>query len=193
MTLNTVPHTLNFSLGAQKPDNSTGTVGTVSFTGFPADAQTVILDDGFKPITFEFDAVVLATGQVVFTDLVLPADGDLITLVDAKGNSVTFEMDSGGGVAPGNTAVTIGATNDACAVNLRAAIVASILRMAAVGALGDVDLTQDDHGTAGNTNIIETGTNITHTDFTGGDEPVAAGSNYPVAIAAIDGDQDSLS
>lgn len=59
-----------------------------------------------------------------------PNDGDQFTIADGT-NAVVFEFESGGGVGPGNTAVTIGADIEATMDNLVIAINASVLTITA--------------------------------------------------------------
>jgi hypothetical protein len=65
-----------------------------------------------------------------FLDAVQPSDGETVTIGDYT-TTVVFEFESGGGVTPGNTAVTIGADVWETLDNLIAAVNASALTVAA--------------------------------------------------------------
>ena len=58
-----------------------------------------------------------ASEQMAITTAAQPADTETVTI-----NGVTYEFDSGGGVTPGNIAVTIGIDTDATSSNLEAQI-----------------------------------------------------------------------
>lgn len=85
-------------------------------------------------------------GSSAFLFLANPADGETITV--EYGTSLVYEFDNGGGVAPGNIAVTIGAGTAATVINLLAAIqfnqanVHPVLLTAAVDSLGIVGNSQ---------------------------------------------------
>lgn len=164
-------------------DTSLAATGSVVFTGLPLDGETVIISDGFVARTFEFDTAAAATGSVTIA-AGNAVDGDKITLIDAEGRTVVFEFDNNAALT-GDVAVTIGATNLLSTTNLVNAINNHpTLRITAVdGGLGVTNLTQDLVGTAGNTVITETGTDISKVDFTGG-ENLAAGTpgNIPVLL-----------
>jgi len=151
------------------------------FTGLPVDGETVIINDGFVARTFEFDSATAATGSVTIA-VGNAADGDKITLIDAAGRTVVFEFDNNAALT-GDVAVAIGGTNALSAANLVSAInLHPTLAITAVdGGSGLVNLTQDIVGTAGNTVITETGTNITKVDFSGG-ENLAAGTPGNIAV-----------
>lgn len=59
-----------------------------------------------------------------------PSDGDTVTVTNGLGVSITFEFESGGGVAAGNVSVTIGGSDSATADNLNTAMLGT------VGAIG---------------------------------------------------------
>lgn len=164
-------------------DTAVAATGSIVFTGLPTDGQTVIISDGFVARTFEFDAATAATGSVTIA-VGNAADGDKITLIDAAGRTVVFEFDNNAALT-GDVAVSIGAANTDSAANLVQAINnhPTLAITAADGGSGVVNLTQDIVGTAGNTVITETGTNISKTDFASG-ENLAAGTpgNIPVLL-----------
>lgn len=100
------------------------------------------------------------------------ADGETITLTDARGLTKTFEMNSDNNTTPGNIVVPIGASADTATANLVGYINASGLRMIAVRSdfdnqTYDITLTQIDAGTSGQTTITETAAHLTvQTAFT---------------------------
>lgn len=55
-----------------------------------------------------------------------PSDGDTVTVTNGLGQSVTFEFESGGGVAAGNVSVTIGGSDSDTADNLNAAMFGTV-------------------------------------------------------------------
>ncbi len=85
-------------------------------------------------------------GSAAFTFLANPADGETVTV--EYGTAVVYEFDNGGGVAPGNIAVTIGAGAAATLINLKTAIalnqpnVHTVILAAAVYSLGIVGYNQ---------------------------------------------------
>ena len=85
-------------------------------------------------------------GSAAFTFIGNPADGETVTV--EYGTAVVYEFDNGGGVAPGNIAVTIGAGAAATLINLKAAIalnqpnVHTVILAAAVDSLGIVGYNQ---------------------------------------------------
>lgn len=166
-------------------DKAVAATGSLIFTGQPTDGQTLIINDGYIARTFEFDTVAQATATVTIA-VGNAADGNTVRLTDAKGNVVTFEFESTGGVTQGNVAVTIGAANTDSATNLRNAInaqqAAGTLRMTASVTTNVVTCTQDDFGVAGNTTITVVGANLSKTDFTGGEDLAATAGSVAVRI-----------
>lgn len=155
-------------------DRAVAATGSIAFTGVPSDGETVIINDGFVARTFEFDTATAATGSVTFSTAAA-ADGDKITLIDAAGRTVVFEFDTNAALT-GDVAVAPGADADASAANFTAAVNAHpTLDITAVDAgSGVVNLTQGTVGTAGNTTVTETGTNIAKVNFTGGENLTAS-------------------
>lgn len=168
-------------------DTSIAAIGTVTFTGVPVDGETLILRDGFIARVFEFDSATAATGSVTLS-VAAPSDGEQVTLIDAAARTVIFEFDDNASIT-GDVFVTIGASEVDSAANLAQAINDHpTLDIVAVDAgAGVVNLTQGTVGLAGNTAIVETGTNIAAVSFTGG-EDLAAGTpgNAVVLLGATD-------
>lgn len=175
-------------------DIATAATGTLTFAGQPTDGDTLTLDDGQNAATvFEFDAAAASTGDFSLSGQ--PSDGDTVQLIDAQGTTVTFEFDNNATVTGGNVSVTIGANEDDTLTNLFNAITSSALRITPVLDLPNdtIDLTQDDLGVAGDTTITVSGANLAKTDFTGGDDLVAAGSNVAVQLGTnAEGSIDNL-
>ena len=166
-------------------DTALAATGSIVFTGLPTDGQTVIINDGFVARTFEFDTATAATGSVTFSTAAA-ADGDKITLIDSAGRTVVFEFDTNAALT-GDVAVAPGADETESAANFATAVnLHPTLDITAVDAGGGVvNLTQGTVGTAGNTAITETGTNIAKVDFASG-ENLTAGTpgNIPVLLGA---------
>lgn len=164
-------------------DRAVAAAGSIVFTGLPTDGETVIINDGFVARTFEFDEATAATASVTFATAAA-ADGEKITLIDAAGRTVVFEFDTNAALT-GDVAVAPGATHLTSAAAFAQAVNDHpTLDITAVDAgSGVINLTQGTVGTAGNTTVTETGTNITKTNFSGG-ENLAAGTpgNIPVLI-----------
>lgn len=128
----------------------------------------------------------LRTGKKAIAELRLDhsgsqnfTDGETIQLIDARGTTKTFEMDSNNTITSGNIKVTIGTDADSATANLVAAINASGLRMIAVRSavtnqIYAITLTQLDAGTSGETTITENATYLTiHAAFS-----AASGTTY---------------
>lgn len=162
-------------------DTAVAATGTVVFTGLPSDGETVIINDGFIARTFEFDTATAATGSVTIA-VGNANDGEQVTLIDSAGRTVIFEFDNNAALT-GDVAVQVGAANTDSAENLTQAINNHpTLDITAVNAgAGVVNLTQGTVGTAGNTTITETGTDISAVSFTSG-EDLAAGTAGNVAV-----------
>lgn len=114
----------------------------------------------------DYDGVA-ATGSIeIESDI---ADGDTVTIQDGEGTTVVFEADSNSSVTPGNVAFLIGVSEIATANNLRLAIIASALEITpdAAGA-AEINLTNDNTGTAGNIAITQTGDGMAVTGMSGG-------------------------
>ena len=85
---------------------------TISFNTITQSADSAISAD---PSSFGDQ---IRRGLVIALDNANIADGDTITLTDDIGVEVVFEFEAGGGVAPPNVAVAIGATDDDTIANL---------------------------------------------------------------------------
>mgnify|MGYP001562217567 CR=1 FL=1 len=109
-----------------------------------------------------------------------PTDAEKLDIRDTRGNPVTFEFESGGGVGLGNTAVTIGATAADTRDSLVTAINASVLLVvAAPGGGATLTVTMDDTGRG--SSITENSGDITVVESTVGMNPLRI-SAVPVSV-----------
>lgn len=159
-------------------------------------AGNLVAQIGAQPVSSSDIAYINepAGGQVVLSGI--PADGNTVEMIGVDQLVVTFEFESGGGVALGNIPVTIGVDTDTSATALRAAINANgFLRVTASGGAGTVQLTQFGgttkkpvDGQLGNTVITVVGANLAKTDFAGGQRggtwslTITAGLTFDVAV-----------
>lgn len=176
-------------------DPGLAATGSVTFTGTPADGDSVTISDGSTSVPFEFELG--ATGTVTLSGL--PNDTDSVTIGDGS-TSVTFEFDND--VSATGTPVTIGADAAATAANLITAIGGSALAVTAVAGTnpGDVDLRNAAGGAGGNVAIasVNGSGNIAVTGMTGGGvtggsvsvaiDPASAANTAANLLAAVNGD-----
>lgn len=123
------------------------------------------------------------TGSILFNAQV--DDGDIININDGF-LTVSFEFESGGGVAAGNVAVTIGGDQDASATNLRDAIMASRLNVEAIfdATTNTISLLNWNGPTPGGAiTKTDADNDMTVTDFTGG--TAAAEHVFPIGDALV--------
>jgi hypothetical protein len=106
-----------------------------------------------------------ATGTISFS--ANPSDADTVTISDGI-FEVVFEFDSNSSVVANRTAVTIGASRNDTAENLKVAIEASGLLITATRASFVVTLTNDQMGATGNVDLVQDGANITASGMGGG-------------------------
>ncbi len=134
-----------------------------------------ILRDVCNLVDITVPASVTATSSIVTDVQANYTDGQTFALIDATGQTITFEFDTvPNGVGGGNTAVDI--SGDTTADNVRDSIISAIngvggtlLITAGIGGAGTVSLTQDVGGSSGNTNVATTGGPPgTYNAFTGG-------------------------
>lgn len=127
--------------------------------------EKVRLNDGYTPsglgnVDFWFarEDCTWATGFIYLISQ--PADGATFTIDDSIA-PITFEYDSGGGVTPGNVAITIGGTLAVTAANTSTAINGTISMVRALSVTGagpyTVNLRQKIVGTTGNLAITKVG------------------------------------
>lgn len=128
--------------------------------------------------------VAVGVGQLTFATGLASGDGDVFTPIDARGTSVTFEINKTGSVTLGNVAVpvtdamTASEVRDSFLTVLQATTGLAITGVA--GGAGVADLYQNYTGTSGNTTITETGTAIAaFTSFVNG----TGGSNVLAKLA----------
>jgi len=193
---------------------SSGTLTAIAAGGAGiADGDTFELDDGVNPaVTFEFDsngsvtpgnvpvtfiAAVQATGNLTATaadPITGILDGDTFVLDDGVNPAVTFEFDTGGGVAPGNVAVTLGSTTDTSTqvkTAMLLAIAGAAIDITATSGVGDtIDLINDLAGTVGNIAITESfanGVSLFPFGMAGGIDWSTAATIRTNMVAAING------
>lgn len=120
-----------------------------------------------------------------------PSDGDTVTVTNGLGESVTFEFESGGGVAAGNVSVTIGGTASDTADNLNGAMFGTVtaigfqpIRLTALGGAEQVYLTTAGEDGCGGS-FSESAANVEvdqlHGDVDHGSPQVLAMSRTPTA------------
>jgi hypothetical protein len=117
--------------------------GQVTLTGQPADGNTLVLDDGVAPVTFEFDSNASTTGGRVAVTIGATLAATRANLIDAINGSTLI--------------ITARAHDD------QQPLQTSLI----------TDLFRETTGTAGNTSSSKTGANITVTNMTGGSTGVA--------------------
>lgn len=160
-----------------------------------------VLRDVCSLVDVVIPASVTATGSITTDVQANYTDAQTFTLVDASGQSVTFEFDTvPNGVGGGNTAIDISALTTADQV--RDAIISAVngiagglLITASNGGAATVNLAQDLGGTSGNTSIATTGGPPgTFTAFTGGagDAVVLGGAFLPTQTTAAVGSVTTL-
>jgi len=121
------------------------------------------------------------------------SDADLVTIIDAEANTLTFEFDTDNSTTGANTPVAPGATADASLTNLATAINnarnGALLNMVAIYDTGTQTLTvtQTGAGAVGNTAIVETVTPLwtIDTDFAGGVTEVSTPVATALALEAL--------
>lgn len=144
-------------------------------TGLHAVEKKRVLRDVHNLIDVAVPASVTGVGSIGTVVQASYADGQTFALIDATGQTITFEFDTvPDGVGGGNTVVDISA--DTTADDVRDRIIsavngvgAGLLITASIGGAGLVTLTQDVGGSTGNTSIGTTGGPPgTYTAFAGG-------------------------
>jgi hypothetical protein len=155
-----------------------------------------ILRDVHSLVDITVPASVVATSSIITDVQANYADGQTFTLIDATGQSITFEFDTvPDGVGGGNTAIDI--SGDVSADNVRDSIIsavngvgAGLLITAGNGGAATVSLTQDVGGSIGNTAIGTTGGPPgTFNAFTGGtgDSLILGAGELPAQTTAAVG------
>lgn len=126
-----------------------------------------------------------------------PSDGDTVTVTNGLGESVTFEFESGGGVAAGNVSVTIGGSTVDTADNLNGAMFGTVtnigfqpIRLTALGGAEQVYLTTAGEDGCGGS-FSESATNVAvdqlHGDVDHGSPQILAMSRVPTAQELVQG------
>lgn len=132
-------------------------------------------------------AATAAAGWVKFVGGAQPSDGETVTIGDGI-TTETFEFESSGGVGAGNIAVDIGGTVGETLANLETVIEAHLEITATVDAGvtdPNLDLLNDNTGTAGNVEMETTGADILVSGMTGGAEGAIYDESTPATGAVV--------
>lgn len=171
----------------------------------PADANTIVLNDGTNPaVTFEFDSNSSVSQTATLRQVVIGANAyatlqNLVTAINAApalaitATNATvqkvFEFDNNGSVTSGHVAVLIGATASATLLNLISAFSLQSATLNITGSNGTVtvpriNFVNNNTGTDGNGPILTTGSNITVSGFTGGTDAIAGSAMNTMGLYA---------
>lgn len=129
----------------------------------------------FDRAVFEHQGKAAASGTVVFTSGIQPADGDKVTINDGS-NMLVFEFDANGTLSGGTIAVPIGNSAHETMASFVAAIMIashSLIAQKTGSSTPTAAVTQKIGGAAYNLAITKVGTNITVTGMTGGSDTLS--------------------